>query len=396
MKRIVIIGSSASGIAAAREIRFIDKNISLKIITDDVYYPYYRPYLTEYIANKDIANKSNFYLHSKDWYSDNNIDIIFNEKVIKIDGSKKQVVTKSGALYEYDKLILANGSRPFVPFESALARKNVFAIRTYADAQSVYEYSSSARKAIVIGGGLLGLEAASSLVSKGVTVKIIELADRILPQFLDDESSLFVEKELRGQGVDLLLGKRIREIPGGDLAAGVILESSEKIEADMILISIGIRSNIELAQAAGIAVDRAVIVNSRMETSVQDIYACGDVSQFNESCVALWMPALKMGKIAGANAAGTEVEYRNDVYPAVLNSFGLRIYSYGSIGSDGTDAYKEETEIDRENKKYKKYFFENNTLVGFILINDLSQAQKLSKAVQEKRTYNELAGSIRN
>lgn len=396
MKKIIIIGSSASGIAAAKEIRAIDKDVSVQIITDDEYYPYYRPYLTEYIANKEIANKSNFYLNDKDWYGNNNIEILLREKVVAINSSEKKIITESGLLYNYDKLIIAIGSRPFVPFDGALKKKNVFAIRTYNDAREVFDYSSTIKKAIVIGGGLLGLEAASSLVSKGIRVTIIELADRILPQFLDDESSLYIEKEIKKQGVEILLGKKVKEIIGSDIATGVALESAEIISADMILISIGIRSNIELARKSGIAVDRAVIVNSKMETSVQDIYACGDVSQFKETCVALWMPALKMGKVAGANAAGKEVEYKYDIYPAVLNSFGLRLYSYGSIGTDGTDVYKEKTVIDHTNKKYKKLFFENGVLCGFILINDMLQVQKLSKAVQEKITYQELVENISN
>ncbi len=388
---ILIIGASAAGVSAAREIRAIDPGIAVRMLTEERYLPYYRPSLTEYIGDSKVEGRSNFFLNPEAWYRDKNLELILGMKVIRIDPPARVVQTISGERYSYEKLILANGSTPFVPFRDAAGKKNVFSIRTLDDARAANELSGTVKTAVVIGGGLLGLEAAHSLSGKGVRVTVIEGSDRILPRHLDPDSSLIVQNIVTGANVSILLGRSIESIQGEGSATGVRLADGEVVPADMVIISIGVRPNVEIAKSCGIAVNRAVVVNDRMETLIPGIYACGDVAEFNGKCISLWMPALKQGKVAGSNAAGKPAQFLDEMYPVVLNSFGTRIYSAGDICQDRKDGeYRVHAAGDAAKNNYKKLFFLNDRLAGFILIGDISEAQKLAMAVKNGSVFGDI------
>jgi nitrite reductase (NADH) large subunit len=388
---IVIIGASAAGVSAAREIRSIDPAMPVRLLTEERHLPYYRPSLTEYIGDSNVESRSNFLLNQEIWYRDKNVELSLGTRVVAINPAEKTVTTVSGEMLSYAKLILANGSTPFVPFKDAAGKKNVFSIRTLDDARAANELSGTVKTAVVIGGGLLGLEAAHSLSGKGVRVTIIEGADRILPRQLDQDSSRILQDILTGANVVLVLGRSIEAIEGEGSATGVHLADGEVIPADMVIISIGVRPNVEIAKSCGITVNRAVVVNERMETSIPGIYACGDVAEFNGKCISLWMPAMKQGKVAGSNAVGKPAEFLDEVYPAILNSFGTRIYSAGDICQDKKEGeYRIHTAGDPGKKQHKKLFFVEDRLVGFILIGDISESQKLALAVKNRSAFSDI------
>jgi nitrite reductase (NADH) large subunit len=389
---IVIIGASAAGTSAAREIRILDKNVRVRMFSDESRYPYYRPLLTEYIGNAGVENRKNFYLSPDEWYRDKQIDLRLEEMVVAIDIEKKEITTARGETCPYGTLILANGSRPFVPIKDATSQKNVFSVRTIEDAKAIHAYAEKAKTAIVVGGGLLGIETAHSLIVRGLQVTIIEVLDRVLCRQLDPESSGNLQDLLARRNVRILLGKTVESIIGDGMAAGVRLATGEEVMADMIVFSIGIRSNIDLARSCGIRVNRSVVVNDRMETSIEGIFACGDVAEYNGRTPGLWMPAVKQGRVAGSNAAGGGERFFDDVYPTVLTSFGTRIFSAGDICNDkNKDDYRLYVEGSAENNNLKKLFFINNKLAGFILFGDISDSQRLTTAIKNGNTYNELA-----
>jgi NAD(P)H-nitrite reductase large subunit len=388
---IIIIGASAAGVSAAREIRSIDAAVPVRMLTEERHLPYYRPSLTEYIGDSTVESRSNFLLNQEAWYRDRNVVLSLGAKVVSIDPAGKTVTAASGESIPYGKLILANGSTPFVPFKEAAGKKNVFSIRTLDDARAANDCSGKVKSAVVIGGGLLGLEAAHSLLGKGVRVTVIEGADRILPRQLDADSSRILQNILVGANVALVMGRAIEAIQGEAGATGVRLKDGEVIPADMVIISIGVRPNIEIAKTCGIAVNRAVVVNERMETSVPGVYACGDVAEFNGKCISLWMPAMKQGKVAGSNAAGKPAEFLDEAYPAILNSFGTRIYSAGDICQERKEGeYRVHTAGDPTKNQHKKLFFMEDRLVGFILIGDISESQKLAMAVKNGSAYGDV------
>jgi NAD(P)H-nitrite reductase large subunit len=275
--------------------------------------------------------------------------------------------------------------------KDAPGKRNVYSIRTVNDAKAIHEQAGKIKTAIVIGGGLLGLEAAYSLTNKGVQVTVIEVAERILPRQLDAECSVILQNIVKRTNVTLLMGKTVDSITGGDTATGVKLASGEEVPAGMIIFSIGVRPNIDLAKNCGLRVNRAVVVNDWMETSDPGIYACGDVAEFNDKCISLWMPAVRQGKVAGSNAAGKPAQYSDDVYPAVLNSFGTKIFSIGDLCMDKkAGEYQLHIINDADKDHYKKLFFINKKLVGFILIGDISESQKLAAAMKHGASYEDL------
>ena len=388
---IVIIGASAAGISAAREIRNVDSEVPIMVFTEETHLPYYRPFLTECIGDDSVEKRSNFYLNPEKWYGEKNVTLHLGKKFVRIDAASGLVESSSGEKQRYRKLILANGSSPFIPIKDAMSKKHVYSVRTLADARAVNERTKEDGRAIVIGGGLLGLEAAYSLSKKGMSVTVVEVGDRILPRQLDTECSAILQNIITRTSVKLLTGKSVESITGGDAATGVKLASGENLPAGLVIFSIGVRPNVDLAKSCGAEVNRAVVVNGRMETSVPGVYACGDVAEFNGKNIALWMPAMKQGKVAGSNAAGREALFADDLYPALLNSFGTKIFSLGDFCNERREGeYRVHVTRDADRERYRKLYFVNDRMVGVILIGDISESGKLTAAIKNGATYNDM------
>lgn len=391
--RIVIIGSSAAGTAAAREIRGKNEDAHVTLISDEAHAPYYRPFLTEYIGDRSVASKSNFRILTEEWCIEKKIDLRLNERITVIDPAKKIASSLSGAHYEYDSLILACGSSPFVPLADSLKFKNVFAIRTLEDAEKVHECASTVKTAVVIGGGLLGLEAANSLLRMGVDVTVVEISNRILPNQLDEEGARFFADWITRQGLRLFMGKRIKSLSGGEKAEALEFEGGDRLGADMFIFSVGIRSNTGLALDCGIKVNRAIVVNERMETSIPGIYACGDVAEFDGRTIPLWMNAVKQGRVAGLNAAGEKAVMGREIYPAVLNSFGTRVFSAEMCTIEADASVRSASSFFEDKGILKKLFFKADRLSGFYLIGDITESQKYLTGLKSGLNYGDIPAS---
>ena len=380
MTKIVIIGSSAAGISAAKSIRKIDTECSIMIISKDRDKPYYRPYLTEYIGNKNVENKSNFYLNPDEWYTEKGIDLKLETEITGIDRNKKTVTDTFGKKYAFDKLIIATGAKPFIPIKDAEKREFLFAVRSLDDARNVEDFASQIKSAVVIGGGLLGLEAAWSLAQRGINVTVIELADRLLPIQLDEEGSKFLSEVVASKGVKIVTSAMTESVEDGGI---VKLKGGGEFRTDMVLACIGIRAEITLAKTAGLETDRGIIVNEKMQTSDPDIYACGDVAQLDRG-VPLWMPAVKQGAVAGTNAAGGYAVFEKEDYPATLNAFEVRLMSIGTTLGENFEIHSKTDE-----KSYRKLFFSNGKTIGGILINDPANIMKVMNAVKNSMNREE-------
>lgn len=379
--RIVIIGASAAGLSAAQEARKTSNMATITLLSEEPHLPYHRPSLTEYIGDASVERRPNFLLQPEEWFAAQRMDLRRATRATAIDRDKRQVALASGEMVPFDRLILAVGAQPFVPMTDALSRENVFAVRTLDDARKVA--AATATSAVVIGGGLLGLETANALKKKGLSVHIIELADRVLPMQLDPEGSTFFSKILTAHGMQLRLGAQVdRFEERNGRVTGVLLRSGERVATDLVVFSIGVRANIALAQAAGLTVGRGIIVNEKMETSAPGIYACGDCAEFGRG-PQLWMPAVKQGAVAGANAGGGSATFRPDEYPAMLKVFGTQLYSVGDIGRDAQAAYETPYRIDEAAGRYRKLWVREGELVGGILIGDIRRAGALSKGIQQ-------------
>jgi NAD(P)H-nitrite reductase large subunit len=373
-KKYVIIGASAAGISAAKEIRAIDESGSITVVSDDSREPYFRPLLSELIADPEIEKKNGFNINRPEWYKDNSVTLLLNEKAAGIDSLTKTIRLASGGDIQYDRLIIAAGSSPFVPPVLQNSDGAVYTLRSYADALNIREKASGSSAAVVVGGGLLGLETAYSLKKMGLSVAIVELAERIMPLQLDEGGSAFLAKLISSRGIDLRLCDSIESVSSSGTGFTVRLSSGSAVPADMIVVSAGVRPNLELPANCGLSMNRGLVVDRFMRTSNSDIYACGDLTEFNGKLMPLWMPAMKKGKVAGSNAAGRELEFADEDFPVAINTFETKIFSAGETSlHDGDQVHSVKVENE---SGYKRLIFRDNILRGFILIGDTSASQK--------------------
>lgn len=383
-----IIGNGAAGLNAAKAIRERDKTGSVYMISNEPYGAYNRPMLTKsLVAGLDAEQIA---VQPASWYEENNICQLLGKQVLSVDTKKKEIHTDDGAKFKYTKLIYALGSECFVPPIQGADQPEVIAIRRLSDTAKVTALLEKTREAVVIGGGVLGLEAAWELKKAHCKVTVLELAPRIMGRQLDEAAGEMLKSISEAQGIEIHTGVKIEAIEGEGQVTGVRLGDGQVIPAQLVIVSCGVRANTAIAAEAGVKTDRAVVVNSRMETSEEDVYACGDCAQYNGVNYAIWPQAVEEGKVAGANAAGEALEYAG--VPAALTFHGMNTALF-SIGDNGTNPdliYKTVEFKDRARKQYEKFYFLNNRLCGVILIGDVSRMAELTEAVERKASFQEL------
>ncbi len=385
-----IIGNGAAGISAAQAIRERDKTGSIYMISNEEYPAYNRPMLTKsLVAGLDAAQIA---VQEPSWYEDNHVFQMLGKNVVSIDTQKKEIHTADGAKFKYTKLIYALGSECFIPPIAGADQPEVIAIRRLADTQKVAELLPQTKEAVVIGGGVLGLEAAWELKKAHCRVTVLELAPRLMGRQLDENAGEMIKAISEAQGITIHTGVQIEAIEGGGHVTGVRLGDGRVFPAQLVIVSCGVRANAAIAKEAGIETERAVVVNSRMETSAEDVYACGDCAQYQGVNYAIWPQAVEEGRVAGANAAGEALEYTT--VPAALSFHGMNtaLYSIGDNGSNPDLVYKTVEFKDTARKQYEKYYFRNNRLCGVILIGDVSRMAELTEAVEKKASFGELFG----
>lgn len=390
----VIIGNGAAGFYAANAIKERNESAIIKIISNEPVHSYVRTQLSDLITEKI---DDSFYLAKAGWYKENNIIEILGVNVDSIDRKNKLVRLDNKQGVRYDKLILANGSYNFVPPTKVKLSdseveinswtyntvKGIHTIKKIADVNILKEELPEAKNVVIIGGGLLGLEAAWEIQKRNINVTVIELADRMLPRQLDKDGSKLFESLVNKTPVKVLLGASVDFINADETGVKSLqLKSGEVIAADSVIFSVGVRSNIFLAQPSGILCNRGIIVNDYMETNISDIYACGDVAECDGIYYGNWPAAIEMGKVAGANATGDKIKFEKFVSSTIFQAMNTQVFSAGTINFD--DPILEKVGyVDEINNKYSKLFFQNNKLVGGILMGDVSTSVKIMEGIQK-------------
>lgn len=384
----VILGNGAAGLQAAKAIRERDKTGSVVMISNEPYSTYNRPMLTKSMVAGLSAEQ--IAVEDASWYEENQIYQILNREAVAIDTKEKEVKFADGSGVKYTKLIYAAGSECFIPPIEGKDKPEVIAIRRLSDIQKIEELLPNIKNVVVIGGGVLGLEAAWELKKAQCRVTVLEAGIQLMGRQLDDAASDMLKTISEANDIQIQTGVQIVSIEGGDHVTGVKLKDGEVIPAELVIVSAGVRANTAIAKEAGLEVDRAVVVNSKMETSVKDIYACGDCAQYQGMNYAIWPQALEQGKTAGANAAGDSAEYEQ--VPAALTFHGMNtaLFASGDNGKRPGISYKTVEMKDPSKKQYEKLYFFNNRLCGVILIGDLSRMAELSVALEKKASFQEV------
>ena len=398
-KRIVIIGNGAAGLNAVKAIRNTDKETPILMISKEEYRTYYRPQLSSLIV-KDMQEKR-FYVQAPQWYQENSIDELLGVEVVAVISSEKKIVLNTKEEIGYSKLIFATGSYNFIPpikaGDTILTCDNyrnfegIFSIKDIKDALEVKAALDKAETAVVLGGGLLGLEAAWEMKQKGLNVKVIEFFPRLLPRQLDLEGSRIFEEIAKESGVDIILGDSLTEVVmENSTLKSIKLQSGKVIDCDILLCSVGIRCNLKLAEEAGIEVNKGIVVNSKMETNIPGIYACGDCAEVNGMVYGNWMASIEMGKTAGENVAGTPSLFEDFTSSLMLNSLGAKIFSAGNMNFEDPELIQLSF---RQGRQYKKLFFKDNKLQGGILIGSIGAMAKINAGIKNSITKEEALAS---
>lgn len=379
MNNIIIVGNGIAALSAIKAIRELDLESHILLFGDENFYPYNRIRLSKGLFDK--LEEYKILLQKKDWYEKNGVDIYINTRVLSIDTDNKIVYVEGGKSFSYSKLLLASGARNFTPPIPGIEREGVYTLRTLKDAKSIIKEIETSKRVIQIGGGIQGLETAWILNQHGKEATIVEISTRLMPKQLDEKSSKILQKSIKSFGIDIKLGVRVKEIYGEDRAEGVMLDSGEKIAADLIIYATGIKPNIDYLENSKVMFNMGVIVNEKMETSAVDVYAAGDVAELHGNIFGLWNIAIGQGKVAGYNIAGKEAKYEHIVPVTTMNAFNLSLFSMGVVEESFADNSIIEESGDGN---YKRIFIKNNKIVGGIIIGDTKKSPKIKSAIEKE------------
>lgn len=388
-RNYLILGGGIAAVSAAEAIRKRDTTGTIRMISAEDVLPINRPMLSKDLKTV-ISQPETLNVHDAQWYADLEIQLILGRTVTALDPASRCVSLDHGETMPYDKLIYALGGECFIPPFKGKEKQGVLAIRHLSDIAELAEMLKSAENAVVIGGGVLGLEAASELHRFGLNVTVLESAPQIVGRQIDEQNAAVLRGVMDRMGVPCFEGVSIDEITGEDRTDGVRLADGRWFPAEVVVVSCGIRSSIQLAQAAGVTVDRSVIVNERMETNIPEIYACGDCAALNGVNFQLWQEASQQGRVAGANAAGERINYANQVFGCSLEAFGTSLFAIGDAGKKEGVPYRKVELKDDVRGKRETYWFMGERLTGAVLFNKPEKTDSVSAAVVTQARYDEL------
>jgi nitrite reductase (NADH) large subunit len=390
MTTYLIIGNGVAGNAAAEHIRKYDPAGKIVIFSRESQPFYYVPALPEYLAGAKSADQ--VIIHPQTWYDQNRIDLHLHTTVTRIDPAQKMVETHRGERFAFDQLLLATGGKSFIPPMQGADSPGVFTLKTLADADRIKQWAAKVKTAVLIGGGLLGLEAGNGLRKSGLKIIVVEFFPRLLPRQMDVPGAAILQSQMEDMGFTFYLGattKEIAPVPGG---LEVRLASGEKIPGEMVLISAGVRPDLTLAQALNLDLDKGVKVDDAMRTSRENIYAAGDLIEHKGRLYGIWPAAMEQGAVAGAAMAGQAAIYEGTLPSNVLKVVGIDLVAAGDIDADG----KLESIVhqDEAQKTYRKLVIQDNHLVGAILLGDIRGSTEIQGAIKQKRDISKIKGEL--
>ena len=375
MKKYLIVGNGVAGTTAAEYIRKNDPSGEITIVTDEGLPFYYRIRLPDFLCGE--VEESGLIAKKKEWYQENNITLRLS--TIITGGSLKNqfLLSSSGEEIRFDRLVLANGSTPNIPAISGSDKKGVFALHCIQDAKDIIAHASCCKKAIIIGGGLLGLEAGNGLKKLGLEVTVVEFFPRLLPRQLDDEGGHRLQNILEDRGFSFKLDAITQTIEGNEEVAGITLENGEFLAADMVVVSAGVNPKLDLAMQLALDCNMGIKIDTQMRTSHPAIYAAGDNVEFEGRTYGIWPAAMEQGKVAGTNISGGNATYGGTILSNVLKVADIDLASTGEI--DAENRYQ--SKIVATETTYKKVVINDNKVIGCIMLGDRKNFNRINKAI---------------
>jgi len=392
--KYLIIGGGVTGVTAAQAILPLDAAAEVTILSADPYPYYYRPRLWEYIAGQ--IDRSALFFRQMEWYQAQKITLRCGTNVTAVDPAMHHVTIAGGDPVPFDRLLLACGARAFLPRLPGATLTGVFSLRTLEDAEAIRQYSADVRQAVVVGGGLLGLETARAIASTGLDVTVLETAPHLLPRQLDFEGAQVLQASLETSGLRIVTGAEPVAISGESKAVGVELPEGRRLPGGLIVFSVGIRSECALAQAAGLTTSRGIQVDDHMRTSHPDIFAAGDAAEHAGIVYGLIQPGIEQARVAAANMAGGAAEYHGSVPAASLKIVGVEMASLGEALGE-TDRFTVLRRNYAAETGYRKLVLrKDGSLAGAILINQKEYVLPIKQLMASRQDVSKFADQLLN
>ena len=395
--RYVIIGGSAAAISAIEAIRSIEHESQIDLFSDEATPLFSRVLLPYYVAEE--LSKPLLSFRSADFFDQNRVTPHLGVRIQEISANSKTVQTEAGEQYPFDRLLLATGGKPIVPPIPGVDKEGISTLKTIADAERIYQFKG--KKAVVIGAGSVGLETSISLKRRGMEVTLLEQLGHVLPTVFDEEAASIIQKRIQDLGIVTVTGEKAIQFTGNGYVKSVVTDSRE-IKCDMVVLAVGVKPAIELAQKAGIEIGSlgGIKVTPQMMTNLPDTYAAGDVtetydlSRDSNWINAIWPCAVEQGRIAGLNMVDRKTFYEGSFRRNSIGNFiGVPAISMGLTHAEtcsNCEGGEEFQEIKRRTKDtYKKLNLKNGRLIGAILVGQTQKAGLFSILLKRKINVDE-------
>lgn len=377
----VIVGNGVAGVTAAQSIIRADPTAEVHIFGEEPYPYYRRPLLWEFIASQ--IEQDELYFRPAGWYAERGIHLHMGIRVTVLVPSEHRLTLSDGTAVTYDRLLLATGGRPFVPPCQGTDKQGVFTLRTLEDALAIKAYAQRVSTAVIIGGGLLGLETARALRTAGLDVTVVEFAPYLLPRQLDAEGAEVLQSLLEAQGLRIITSGATEAVHGDERADCIWLQDDRVVPGELVIFSTGIRSEVALAQAAGLEVNRGVTVDKQLQTSAEDVLAAGDAAEFEGRVYGIIPPAIEQARVAAANmVAPGSATYTGTLPATTLKVAGAELTSLGESTLDMNEAIQLR-HVDFPGGHYRKFVLREGRIVGAILLNDKERTRPIIQLIEQ-------------
>jgi nitrite reductase (NADH) large subunit len=378
----VIAGNGVAGVTAAQAIKQVDSAAEVHILGAEPYPYYRRPLLWEFIAGQ--TEQDALYFRPSAWYAERGIHLHLGTRATALDPASHQLTLADGSTMPYDRLLLATGGRPFVPPCEGTDKQGVFTLRTLEDARAIKAHAQEVSTAVVIGGGLLGLETARALRTAGLGVTVVEFFPYLLPRQLDAEGAEVLQSLLEAQGLQIVTAGATEAVLGDGRADGIRLKDGRTVPGELVLFSTGIRSQVALAQAAELEVNRGIVVDQQLRTSAQDIFAAGDAAEFDGRVYGIIPAAVEQARAAAANmVAPGSAAYTGTIPATTLKVAGAELTSLGESVVEGEE-YTHLRHADGTAGHYRKLVLREGRVVGAILLNDKARVRPITQLINQE------------
>lgn len=372
----LIVGNGPAGVGAVERIREFDQTGKIILVSPEANPPYSRIMTPEYMT--DEVKEEDLYIRGEDFYEKYHVETRLGRRVIKILEGEHKALLDDGEELVYDKALLATGSHPIIPPWVDLKVKGVFTLWDKLDSERINQHLPETKEAVIVGGGLVGLQAARALTAQGVKVTIVEKLPRLMPLQLDETASGMLFDAIEAHGVKVLLDTEVTALEAEEGKIVKVRTTLAEIPADLVLISIGVRPNLQMIEDGSLTKERGLITDYQMQTSHPDVYAAGDVAQApcqltgNSTLRALWLCAVQQGKVAGANMAGINDTYQGSKAMNSIQLFGLSFLSVGQ--TEALEGDEEQIIKAPLSGAYQKLIFKEGRLVGLIFVGEVQKA----------------------